>query len=167
MNNLRLYIGVDPGLHGAVAMINEMGNLISVQDTPIIHVKRGTGGKNVYVETQMFALLQALSETGTIACVGIENQHSRPGQGAPATFSQGFGFGLWIMALAALKLPYEKIEPMNWKKAMSIPPKSDKSASIVKALQLFPRADIHRKKDDGRAESLLISEYLRRKLTVK
>ena len=39
---------------------------------------------------------------------------------------------------------------------------SDKNASIVLASRLFPSASLARKKDDGRAEALLIAEWAHR-----
>jgi crossover junction endodeoxyribonuclease RuvC len=168
MSGLRLFIGVDPGLSGGVGLINERSNLMSVQDTPTILVKKSNGGnKNTYVVTQMVALLEAMKASGDIACAAIEYQASRPGQGAPATFSQGYGYGLWIGVLASLRIPYEIVMPQAWKKGMGIPPKSDKSASIIKALQLFPHAPLTTQRGrelDGRAEALLMAEHLRRKM---
>ncbi len=157
-----LFIGVDPGLHGAAVLIDGRGKLLSIQDTPTLLVKTGRRNRHVYLETNMIAILESFRDAGTIQCVGIENQHSRPGQGAPATFSQGYGLGLWIMALAALRLPYTRIEPVVWKRKMGIVAKSDKNASIVRALQLFPHASLQRVKDHDRAEALLIAEYVRR-----
>jgi crossover junction endodeoxyribonuclease RuvC len=128
-------------------------------------VKKSNGGnKNTYVVSQMVALLEAADD---VACAAIEYQASRPGQGAPATFSQGYGYGLWIGVLSTLRIPYEIVMPQAWKKNMGIPPKSDKSASIIKALQLFPHAPLTTQRGrelDGRAEALLISEFLRRKM---
>ena len=164
---LRLFVGVDPGLCGGVALINERGNLISVHDTPTLMVNKSNGGhKNTYVITQMVALLEAMRDTGEIACAAIEYQASRPRQGAPATFSQGYGYGLWCGILGSLRIPYEIVQPKAWKAAMGIPLKSDKSGSIIKALQLFPHAPLttQRGRDlDGRAEAILIAEFGRRK----
>ena len=167
-NTLRLFIGVDPGLSGGVALINERSCLVSVQDTPTMMVKKSNGGnKNTYVVSQMVALLEAMKASGDIACAAIEYQASRPGQGAPATFSQGYGYGLWIGVLSSQRIPYEIVMPQAWKKAMGIPPKSDKSASIIKALQLFPHAPLTTQRGrelDGRAEAIMIAEFLRRKM---
>lgn len=158
----RLYIGIDPGLHGAASVIDSAGEVISVQDTPTLLVRRGKKNKNTYILTGMITILESFRQAGSVRIAGLENQHSRPGQGAPATFSSGYGFGLWEMALTALRIPYSLVEPQTWKKKLSIPPKSEKNASIIRAHQLFPKASLNRVKDDGRAESLLIAEYVRR-----
>jgi crossover junction endodeoxyribonuclease RuvC len=157
-----LLIGIDPGLTGAVATIDLGGNLISVQDTPTITVKRGNKNRNVYLETAMVTLLENSKNAGKVVCVGIENVHSMPAQGVSSSFHFGQGFGIWLGILAALRLPIQRIEPAKWKRGMGIASGAGKGESILKALQIFPTASLARKRDEGRAESLLLAEYIRR-----
>lgn len=163
------FIGIDPGVTGAAVLLNSEGTVLSVQDTPTIQVAKGKGKKTVYIESQMVAILQSFLDSGKIHGVGIENVHSMPGQGVTSMFSMGMGFGLWLGIISALKIPYTKIEPMAWKKLMNIPPKSDKGASIVRAHQLFPGVSFMRDRGrvenmHGRADALLIAEYIRRSI---
>ncbi len=164
---MNVYIGIDPGLSGAVGVVNESGGLVDVFDPPTLRVKKsGKGHKNTYLVSEMHEALASRVRSLSVACAAIEYQASRPKQSAPATFSQGYGYGLWIMALASLGVPYEIISPVTWKKAMRIPAGSDKSASLLMATQLFPHAPLRTARGrelDGRAESLLIAEHLRRK----
>jgi hypothetical protein len=53
------------------------------------------------------------------------------------------------------------VPPQVWKKRLKID--SDKKVSLALARQLFPNAPLARVKDGGRAEALLIAEYMRRK----
>jgi len=169
MNGLRVFVGIDPGLQGAVAFVNERGGFVDVFDAPTLKVKKsGKGHKNTYLVGEMHAQLARRINLMNVACAAIEYQASRPGQGAPATFSQGYGYGLWTMALASLKIPYEIVQPRKWKTDMRIPSGSDKSASIIMATQLFPHAPLVTQRGreiDGRAEALLIAEHLRRKMS--
>ncbi len=166
---IEFFIGVDPGLQGAIALINGRGNFLAVYDAPTVKVKKSNGGnKNTYIVSEMWTILETLVRAHNASSMHaiIEYQASRPGQGAPATFSQGYGYGLWTMALAAAHVPYEIVQPRAWKKFMGIPAGSDKGASIVMASQLFPHAPIttpRGREIDGRAESLILAEYLRRK----
>lgn len=166
---IRVFCGIDPGLEGAVAIVNARGGFVDAYDTPTMLVKKSNGGKkNTYLAGDMFRILEGIVSTHDVACVAIEYQASRPGQGAPATFSQGFGYGLWTMALAAVSVPYEIVQPRKWKSDMRIPTGEDKSASILMASQLFPHAPLYTERKralDGRADALLIAEHLRRKLT--
>lgn len=169
---MKLYCAIDPGLRGAVVALNEDGRLIFAQDTPIIEVKRGKTPKgnvktrHLYLPTVMADilvenLLKDVEPPDSII-VGIESVHAMPGQGVTSMFSMGRGLGLWEGIIAALRLPVEMIEPTVWKRAMGIPAGSDKRASVELALRLFPSAPIKRTQD-GRADSILIAEFLRRK----
>ena len=161
----QLYIGIDPGLHGAVAVLR--GNkFIGVWDTPTTTVKRGKKTHTVYLTASMVELLkQVIDQFGTPTAIGLEEVHAMPGQGVTSMFSMGRGSGLWEGIITALGIPLVRIPPQRWKKEMLAFGKGkDKQASIVRALELFPEAasQLTRKKDEGRAEAILIAEYLRR-----
>ncbi len=177
-----IFISIDPGLSGAVAAITEDGQIVSLQDTPTLAVRKGKGTKNTYVESAMASILSGLKDaadglpTGvpgrrgggraTGILVTIENVHSMPHQGVSSSFSFGCGFGLWLGICAALRLPIQRVEPAVWKRTMGLAAGADKNASVVLASRLFPTASLERKKDHGRAEALLLAEWARRKASV-
>lgn len=161
-----IVVGIDPGLSGAIAAIDGKGNLVSLSDAPSLMVKKAKGHKHVYLESEMARLLYVLKDTGDVRIVALENVHAMPGQGVTSMFSMGTGFGLWLGIIAALRLPYERVEPGKWKREMGLTSGAGKNDSIVKAARLFPSADLHLKKHDGRAEALLLCEWMRRKLAV-
>ena len=159
-----VFIGVDPGLSGAVAAISQHGKFICVGDTPVAEVKKGKGAKHFYLPAQMVAQLKGIQAHGAITLIGIELVHAMPGQGVTSMFRMGQGLGMWEMAFVALSLPYKWITPQSWKKELlRAGVGDDKSASIVRAQELFPAAAefLKRKKDDGRAEAILLAEYAR------
>lgn len=158
-----IFIGIDPGLDGALAAIESDGHVLLVEDTPTVSVKKGKGKKRVYIDGSMVQTLSKLSGGRLIRMVGIENVHARPKQGVTSMFSMGYGFGLWSGILSALGIPYERIEPVSWKRAIGGLVGEDKGQSIIVARRLFPTASLDRKKDHGRADSLLIAECMRRK----
>jgi crossover junction endodeoxyribonuclease RuvC len=167
MKTKSLFVGIDPGLTGAVALINSQGNILSIQPTPTLKVKKGKGTRNVYVESSMVTILDACRNAGTITMVGIENVHALPGQSITSMFNMGVGVGIWWGIIASLRLPVTRITAQAWKKALGIPTGSEKSESAVRALQLFPRANLMksdraRVESDGMADALLIAEYVRR-----
>jgi crossover junction endodeoxyribonuclease RuvC len=57
--------------------------------------------------------------------------------------------------LAALQIAYTTVRPAIWKRALGLG--KDKEAARLRAMQLFPAADLRRKKDHGRAEALLLA----------
>jgi len=71
---------------------------------------------------------------------------------------------MWEGIIATLGLSLEMPSPQRWKKEMLADQGKEKDASRFKAMQLFPTVagQLNRKKDDGRAEALLMAEYGRR-----
>ena len=96
--------------------------------------------------------------------IGIEKIHSMPGQGVASMFSMGEGFGIWQGILQAFFMPTTFITPQAWKKALMAGMPKEKDASRIRAIQLFPSVaeELKLKKHHGRADALLIAEFLRR-----
>lgn len=150
------YIGIDPGLGGAVAILPE-GHIF---DTPTAQV----GRKRDYLPAQMAALLLAYISADAPVAVAIESVHSMPKQGVASAFNFGCGLGIWLGILAALAMPYDRVSPQRWKRVMLDGMGKEKDAARVRAMQLFPElaAQLSLKKHHGRAEALLLAEYRRR-----
>lgn len=158
----KIYIGIDPGKGGAVAIINGDLQLI---DTPTMEIKIGKKKKNVYVESLMSDIFRQFEEKDSI-CIALEKVHSMPGQGVASMFSMGEGYGIWRGILAAFQLPYTLVTPQAWKKEMLVGLGKEKSVSCYRAQQLFPLAELFTKRGramDGRGDALLLAEYARRK----
>ena len=155
-----IIVGIDPGLDGAMSALES--ETLEVYDTPTLTVQSAKGNKREYNLALMKQIVNRLAAAPTRAY--IELVHSMPGQGVRSMFTMGYGFGAWEGILAGLGIPYERVTPQRWKKLMLADQGKDKDASRFKAIQLFP-AYAHlfaRKKDDGRAEAVLIAEYGRR-----
>jgi len=153
-------IGIDPGLTGAVAIIDD-GNII-IHDTPTTEVKNGKRKKTEYLPLMMSRIIK--ENIGSNGCrVYIEKVGAMPGQGVTSMFRFGMGFGLWIGIIAALNIPYTFVTPQAWKKELMQGMK-DKDAARIRAMEIFPNSGeyLSRKKDIGRADALLIAEYGRR-----
>ena len=161
---MRILIGIDPGLSGAVAKLCQFG--VTLHDTPTIDVSKGKCKKREYDIAAMRAIL---CEDDLASCfVVIERSQAFPDQGAVSNFTTGRGYGLWLGLLVGLGIPYETVHPRTWKGAMGLD--SDKAKSFLLAKQLFPKvADSFKKPKgrvdslDGRAEALLLAEWARRK----
>jgi crossover junction endodeoxyribonuclease RuvC len=177
----RIYIGIDPGLTGAVACIHASGG-VNLFDTPTYPVEKAkkkgqkkAGHRTVYDVQGMADILRCLMaafwnpEETCPLIVGLEHQQPMPQKmganaGANQTFSLGYGYGLWVGILGALGLPYELVRPSIWKPAMTKGLPKEKEAARMRANALFPQArgDLMRKKDHNRAEALLMAEWLKR-----
>lgn len=148
----RLFAGIDPGLSGAVGLVHADGSFASVHDMPTL--MQTTGRRQVD-----FAALAGLLREHRPAFTLLERVGSRPGEGAMGAFGFGLTFGGILGILGALALPHDLVQPASWKRRAGIPPGADKQASIQTALRLLPTAapSLTRKKDDGRAEALLLA----------
>ena len=150
-----MFIGIDPGLQGAVAVLAPDGTLQALHDTPTLKLLTRRGVRQEYDIPGLVGLLAPYR--GSQGHVIIEEAQPMPGQGVRSMFTCGLGMGVWLGILAALALPHTRIRPQVWKKALGL--SKDKEAARLRAQQLFPTADLRRKKDHGRAEALLLARY--------
>ncbi len=145
-----IYIGIDPGKKGAMAILqNGEVKLIPFDEMEYIN----------YIE--------AAASLGTEIKCCLEHVNAMPGQGVTSMFSFGENFGFIRGVLQAYSIPYELVRPQKWKKEYSIT--ADKNDSVSVCKRLFPQALLKRTKrckkdDDGIAEALLMAEYARRRL---
>lgn len=145
-----IYIGIDPGKDGALAVIAR--DRIGVIPFDIAEYKNALDGLMGY-------------EDGFRCC--LERVGAMPGQGVNSMFHFGENFGYIQGLLTAFEIPYELVTPQKWKKEFQIT--GDKNSSIAVCKRLFPGVSLRRtdrcKTDhDGMAEALLMAEYARRKL---
>jgi hypothetical protein len=162
-----VYAGVDPGMTGAAAFIMRQGGDEKswTADVPTVTVRRKGGTKTEYDLRSIQCGLAPLYHYKSYVRFAVEeSQVQVKGKGANAYtgFRVGVGFGCWLGIIAGLGFSYERVHPAVWKRSMGLLGK-DKDASRLKAMELFPNADVGRKKDHGRAEALLLAEWLKRK----
>ena len=152
---MRLILGCDPGMDGALAFLPADGSTPWVIDMPT-----STVGKKRHVEPAVLAekICRYMGDTMTAV---VESVHSMPKQGVASSFEFGRGFGALLGVLAALQIPVTMVTPQKWKKAMGLG--RDKAGSRALALRLWPAlsGELARVKDEGRAEALLIAEWER------
>lgn len=157
-------IGIDPGIGGAITLIDEHGALLWAHRTPTIAPSKGS--KREYDIPQMRDLLTCAFTSVDTLVVGIEKVHSLPRDGRVGAFSFGCGYGLWLGLLAGIAIPYMEIPPQRWQATMlaGLPRGPHTKTSAVRASKaLFPTIPIKAKADWGLADAALIAEYTRRK----
>jgi len=166
----KLYIGIDPGLGGSVAVIDNRDNSIRFYDTPTLELKKGKKIKHEYEVPSMVNIVNDLTMLAfkSEIIVGLEKIHSMPGQGVVSMFSMGYGYGLWLGILSSLKIAMVLVPPQRWKKIMMMGMDKEKDASRLKAMQMFPQISdqLNLKKHHNRADALLIAEFVRRTYTL-
>lgn len=153
-----LIAGIDPGFTGAIALLDLGSAALTIRDMPTAPSTKGRVELDLY---QLgLALKPELDDHDSEACIAVlEQVAARPGQGAPATFRFGQGYGAIEMALVGHGWERNYVTPTTWKKHFKL--SKDKGASRALACQRFPQhADLFaRVKDDGRAEAALLALY--------
>jgi len=143
-------IGIDCGISGAIAFLNDNGSFISVHDMPVM---AGTGKRQQVNAAELAKILRLCGGTAH-----VERVSAMPKQGVSSMFSFGTSYGIVLGVLAALQIPVVLVTPQSWKKNAGLGGK-EKDYARAKAQQLFPMAELGRKKDIGRADALLIARY--------
>lgn len=143
------YLGVDPGLSGALAIIS--GELVEAYAMPetirdiwemVLDLKSERGVEYALIE-EIHALPAAVEEK-----LGIK-------RGSIATMKLARNFGQLEMALTAADIPHDELLPRSWKKIAGVRPGGDqKKISYARAQQLFPTVRITHQV----ADSLLIAK---------
>lgn len=156
-----MILGIDPGLDGAIAALDDNGFPVDVIDMPIVEVKRNGRNKRELDITQLGAILRELSHyngRGYNKAI-VELVSAMPKQGVTSAFSFGKTYGVTLGILAACGVRVTHVSPAKWKKDLQV--RGGKDASRLRASELWPDAAYWwpLKKHDGRAEAALIGYF--------
>lgn len=160
---MRYIAGIDPGLTGALAVLDFQDFRLHIWDTPTVSVKTGA---TVRKRCDPIAFAEAVKHF-PIDFGQIENVHSTPNDGHVGAFSFGKVTGIAIGIFAGADIELGSVSPAKWKMDMQVP--AHKEASKARASQLFPHctAGWARALDHGRAEAAVIALYGGIKLGLK
>jgi len=104
----------------------------------------------------LWEVIQSIQMDSDGECLAyLEQVHSSPQMGVKSAFTFGNGFGHLEMALTATEIPFSRVRPQEWQKAMGCMTKGDKNVSKAKAQELFPSIKV----THAIADSLLIMQY--------
>lgn len=156
-----MILAFDPGLTGAFALIGD-GTLL-VDDLPVHQAQHGKTAKT-RAELDLHGLRREL-DNRLIQHVFMERVAARPGQGVTSMFRFGEACGALYGLMVGLGLPVTFVTPQQWQKHHHIGASPD--AARQRAVQLYPDmgALLSRKKDEHRADALLLAEYGRHTLS--
>lgn len=141
-----IFLGLDPGLSGSICAVSPGMDAVA-------HKMPDT-------DKDLLDLLKSVifSHDGYATAI-LEEVSSSPQMGVVSAFTFGRGFGKLEMALLAAEIPYEKVRPATWQKALRCMSKGDKNLTKKKAQELFPKMKVTHNIADG----LLIATYCQRK----
>jgi crossover junction endodeoxyribonuclease RuvC len=131
--------GVDPGLSGAIAILDHT-DALHIIDMPTVKV---TVSKKLRRQIDVYSLIEALRKIPSVPeIVVVEELHSRPMQSAQSQFSLGGSFYIAQMIGPVLSIPTHLVPPQTWQRAMGVysdATGNTKPASIRRAQALFPK----------------------------
>src|SRR3984885_1918710 len=107
-------LGIDPGAHGAIAVLTEAGQLLDIFDMPSTTEANGRTATNA----PLLAGILARSHARVAFC---ELVGAHPTDARVAAFSFGRGRGVIEGCAGALGLPIVFITPPTWKRLADIP----------------------------------------------
>ena len=150
-------IGIDPGLGGAIAIL-ENKNVLKLFDMPVM--AEGKKNKKQLNSAQLVNIIKKnINKSDDIAVV-VEQVNAMPGQGVTSMFNFGQTFGAIKGVCAALNLPIFFVRPSKWKKYFELI-NSSKDSSRTKVIEMYPSlsSQLSKKKDVNKSDAILIARY--------
>lgn len=170
----KFYLGIDPGLKGAIALINTKTKEVTTYIMPTTPIMIGDRQKNTINRKEVLKILRQYK----IEAAVIERQWSRQGEGHVGAFTLGLGYGILLTCLDACDIKYEEVTAQAWR-AKVVNPRFDiikgqvgeeiygydtKQMSIKVCKYLYPEVSLlasptSRTDNDGLAEAILMASY--------
>src|SRR5262245_44884236 len=143
-----LYLGIDPGVTGGLALVDEHASILMLVNMP------ADDDRLLYATVCVPLLNYPLIPLHAV----VEKVHASPQMGVGSAFTFGRQYGRVLMALAAANIAYEEVAPRIWQRALDCLTGGDKRVSRQMVTQLFPGCGC----SSATADALLIAEYCRR-----
>jgi crossover junction endodeoxyribonuclease RuvC len=150
-------IGIDPGLSGAVAVL-ENNKVLNIFDMPVM--SEGKKNKRQLNSALLVSLLKENIDQSEEVSIVVEQVNAMPGQGVTSMFNFGQTFGAIKGVCAALELPIFFVRPSKWKKYFELI-NSSKDSSRTKAIEMYPMLSkqLAKKKDVNKSDAILIARF--------
>ena len=150
-------IGIDPGLSGAIAVLEDI-KVISLFEMPVM--AEGKKNKRQLNSAQLVNLIKENTNGDEEIAVIVEQVNAMPGQGVTSMFNFGQTFGAIKGVCAALGLPIFFVRPSKWKKHFELI-NSSKDASRTKVIEMYPSfsKQLAKKKDVNKSDAILIARF--------
>lgn len=163
------YGGIDPGLEGAIAFIYDNRGIadIEIYDIPITTMELSKRKQMRVDGNEIWGLLKSWKARRPV--IGLEHLWGMGaginigGERGQFTFADDYGLIRGLLIASGLK--FLMVPPQTWQAFTGKPKGSDKSGSIKRAIELYPKHSQllirpgARTYSDGRADALLIAHY--------
>ena len=152
-----IIIGIDPGLSGAIAVL-ENHIVKKIFDMPVM--SEGKKNKRQLNSAQLVELIKQNIKNKEETAIVVEQVNAMPGQGVTSMFNFGQTFGAIKGICAALELPIFFVRPSKWKKHFELI-NSSKDSSRTKAIEMYPKLSnqLAKKKEVNKSDAILIARF--------
>jgi hypothetical protein len=154
-----MWIGIDPGVSGGIAVIGD-----EVCATQKLDATEGDISGWLWHYHSICACRAIIERVGAFPAKGTaDGKHA--GQGVVSAFRFGQSYGFLRGLLIAHGIPFEEVSPVVWQRSIGILKVSNEGATAkknrhkAKAQQLFPNV----KCTHANSDALLLAEFLRRR----
>lgn len=166
--DLPVYVGIDPGAHGAIAFVCGKGH--AVIDIPTYQAERD-GGKTTLFDipaiTELFRMFRVEMKNRQVNCCVEKTLPNMAGGGKDGgskspynAYKVGCAYYMWPLFLYSWFGNCREFHPASWKRKTGLWGKT-KKYSLEKARKDFPDADLRLMEHHDRAEALILAAYLR------
>lgn len=160
------YLGIDPGIDGAIACLDEHGEIEDIFDMPTIvigyrHAKKGKkpSPKRMPNPNFLYDVLSSWKDDSPLVAT-IESVNSYGGMGSVSAYSFGQTNGVLRSILLLLEIPTRFVTPKEWKGHYNLSDDKDASLELARAQWAGDEREWFRlKKHNDRAEAALIALY--------
>lgn len=139
-----IYLGVDPGLGGGLAVITALGEVLHAIRMP----------RDPATLTNFLLKVRKIDEVRA----ALEHVRSSPQMGVVSAFTFGRAYERCYSLLTATRIEFDEVHPLRWQRLLDCRTGGDKHVSLVRAAVLFPDIVVNLKI----ADALLLAEYRRR-----
>jgi len=146
-----MYLGIDPGASGGLAVISKDGALVDAS-------------KMLATERDLIDYFDAIGEARAV----LEKVWAGPRMGSSAAFKFGLNYGMIRTALTAARIPFDEVTPQKWQLVMGCRANGKgfgerddtaaKNRTKQRAQQLFPSQTV----THAIADAMLLAEFCRR-----
>lgn len=149
-------LGIDPGLSGAICLLNTETQEISFING--YKVKKANGRN----EFNLPIIIEFLKNNPIDKCI-IEKAQPMPGQGVVSMFTTGLNYGKLYGLLSAFNIPFIEIHPTRWIKHFKFN-KYTKEEGYLYCSKIYPSVINEFKGPkggllDGKVDAFLIAKY--------
>ena len=159
-----IYIGIDPGLDGGIAIKRPSG--IETAIMPTTTIKKAGKDKRVLDHIGLKEIFKVFKSERCYATIEEQQSMSKGGkpQGVKSMVTLGLGFGALLQVLTDFDIDFEKVNPQDWQKEFGIGNGDTKAQALEVCQDLFPKLNLlatkkSRVSHKGIVDAVLIMEY--------